>query len=126
MERPAGQKKLPEEAPELSSDLLRGHTETIVLGILHKGDAYGFEIYNSILERTGEKYELKETTLYSSYKRLEQEGCITSYWGDETQGARRRYYHLTGKGRETYRKNMRDWEFTRTILDKLMKIPQGS
>jgi DNA-binding PadR family transcriptional regulator len=109
--------------PRLSSDLLRGHTETIVLGILHRGDAYGFEIYNAILERTGERYELKETTLYSSYKRLEQEGCITSYWGDETRGARRRYYHLTDKGRETYRRNMRDWEFTRNILDGLMGIP---
>jgi DNA-binding PadR family transcriptional regulator len=108
--------------PRLSPDLLRGHTETIVLGILHKGDAYGFEIYNTILERTGERYELKETTLYSGYKRLEQEGCISSYWGDETQGARRRYYHLTAKGREQYRENMRDWEFTRRILEDLMRI----
>jgi DNA-binding PadR family transcriptional regulator len=107
--------------PRLSPDLLRGHTETIVLGILHKGDAYGFEIYNTILERTGELYELKETTLYSSYKRLEQEGSITSYWGDETQGARRRYYRITDKGRERYRNNIKDWEFTRQILDKLMK-----
>ncbi|MDR2552242.1 MAG: PadR family transcriptional regulator [Treponema sp.] len=107
---------------KLSPDLLRGHTETIVLGILHRGDAYGFEIYNTILERTGEQYELKETTLYSSYKRLEQEGCITSYWGDETQGARRRYYRLTGKGRKTYRQNMEDWAFTRKILDSLMSM----
>jgi len=107
---------------KLSSDLLRGHTETIVLGILHKSDAYGFEIYNMILERTGERYELKETTLYSSYKRLENEGCISSYWGDETQGARRRYYHLTDKGRKTYQQNMKDWEFTRNILDDLMRI----
>ena len=81
----------------VSSDLLRGHTETIVLRILMRGDAYGFEIYNRILERTGEQYELKETTLYSSYKRLEAEGCITSYWGDETQGARRKYYRITKK-----------------------------
>jgi DNA-binding PadR family transcriptional regulator len=107
---------------KLSSDLLRGHTETIVLGILHHGDAYGFEIYNTILERTGEQYELKETTLYSSYKRLESAGCISSYWGDETQGARRRYYHQTDKGRETYRQNMNDWDFTRNILDDLMRI----
>jgi DNA-binding PadR family transcriptional regulator len=113
---------MPKDVPKLSSDMLRGHTETIVLGILHKRDAYGFEIYNTILERTGEQYELKETTLYSSYKRLEQEGCISSYWGDETQGARRRYYHLTEKGRSAYRRNMKDWEFTRKILEDLMKI----
>jgi DNA-binding PadR family transcriptional regulator len=106
--------------PKLSSDVLRGHTDTIVLNILLKGDAYGFEIYNTILERTGEQYELKETTLYSSYKRLEQEGCIRSYWGDETQGARRRYYSITDTGRERYRQNILDWGFTQIILTKLL------
>jgi DNA-binding PadR family transcriptional regulator len=106
--------------PKLSSDVLRGHTDTIVLNILRRGDAYGFEIYNTILNRTGEQYELKETTLYSSYKRLEQEGCITSYWGDETQGARRRYYRITPKGLEQYRQSILDWEFTQRILNKLL------
>jgi DNA-binding PadR family transcriptional regulator len=48
---------------ELSSDVLRGHTDPMVLNILRGGDAYGFEIYNTILELTGEQYELKETTL---------------------------------------------------------------
>ena len=106
----------------LSSDLLRGHTDAIVLRILMRGDAYGFEIYNRILERTGEQYELKETTLYSSYKRLEAEGCIISYWGDETQGARRKYYRITGKGREVFEQNMRDWQFTQKIINDLLKM----
>jgi DNA-binding PadR family transcriptional regulator len=106
--------------PRLSSDILRGHTDAIVLKILLDGDAYGFEIYNTILDRTGEQYEIKETTLYSSYKRLEQEGCVRSYWGDETQGARRRYYSITGKGRQRYAQDLLDWEFTQKILNKLL------
>jgi DNA-binding PadR family transcriptional regulator len=107
--------------PKLSSDLLRGHTDTIVLSCLLKKDCYGFEIYNRILERTNEQYELKETTLYSSYKRLEKEGYITSYWGDETQGARRKYYRITNKGRELYRQNKIDLEFTQKIINDLLK-----
>jgi DNA-binding PadR family transcriptional regulator len=107
---------------QLSSDLLRGHTDTIVLRILARGDAYGFEIYNRILERTGEQYELKETTLYSSYKRLEAEGCITSYWGDETRGARRKYYRVTERGRKLLKKNLEDWKFTRRIVNTLLEI----
>jgi DNA-binding PadR family transcriptional regulator len=107
--------------PKLSSDLLRGHTDTIVLGSLLKRDRYGFEIYNRILARTGELYELKETTLYSSYKRLEKGGYITSYWGDETRGARRKYYRITGKGRELYRQNKADLAFTQKIINDLLK-----
>ncbi|MDR1470504.1 MAG: PadR family transcriptional regulator [Spirochaetaceae bacterium] len=104
----------------LSADLLRGHTDTIVLGILSAGDAYGFEIYNAILERTGGEYELKETTLYSSYKRLEGAGCVEAYWGDETQGARRRYYRITEKGRGVLRQNLLNRRFTDRILDTLL------
>ena len=107
--------------PKVSSDLLRGHTDTIVLGSLLKQDRYGFEIYNRILERTGEQYELKETTLYSSYKRLERDGYIASYWGDETQGARRRYYRITDKGRDLYRQNKIDLEFTQRIINDLLR-----
>jgi DNA-binding PadR family transcriptional regulator len=105
----------------LSSDLLRGHTDTIVLRILMRGDAYGFEIYNRILERSGDQYELRETTLYSSYKRLEAEGCVVSYWGDETQGARRKYYRITKKGRQLFEKNLRDWQFTQKIINDLLE-----
>jgi len=107
--------------PKLSSDLLRGHADTIVLGALLRQDRYGFEIYNRILEQTQEQYELKEATLYSAYKRLEKNGLITSYWGNETQGARRRYYRITEKGREQYRQNKLDWEFMKKILNHLLE-----
>jgi DNA-binding PadR family transcriptional regulator len=106
----------------LSSDLLRGHTDTIVLKILMHGDAYGFEIYNKILERTGDRYELKEATLYSSYKRLEAEGYIVSYWGDETRGARRKYYRITDKGRLLFEQNLHDWQFTQKIVNDLLEV----
>lgn len=110
---------------KLSSDLLRGHTDTIVLGVLIDGDSYGFEIYNSILKKTQEQYELKEATLYSSYKRLEKDGYIESYWGDETQGARRKYYHITAKGKQLYTQNKLDWAFTRKILNELLGEEEG-
>jgi len=105
----------------MSSDLLRGHTDAIVLRILSGGDAYGFEIYNRIIEKTGGQYEPKETTLYSSYKRLEANGAITSYWGDETQGARRKYYRITARGRKVFEQDLRDWKFTQKIINDLLE-----
>ncbi|WP_033827607.1 PadR family transcriptional regulator [Bacillus andreraoultii] len=106
---------------KVSADLLRGHTDTIVLGILMKGDNYGYEIYKTIIDKTDGLYQLKEATLYSSYKRLEKDGCIIAYWGDETQGGRRKYYSITDKGIKRYRQNKIDWEFTQQILNKLLE-----
>ena len=104
-----------------SADLLRGHTDTVVLSILLKGDNYGYEIHKNIAGRLGGEYELKEATLYSSYKRLETDGCITSFWGDETLGSRRKYYSITGKGKELLRQNKADWVKTQQILNKLLE-----
>lgn len=104
----------------LSSDLLRGHTDTIVLGLLISGDSYGYEIYKKIIEKSENMYELKEATLYSSYRRLEQDKCIEAYWGDQTQGGRRKYYRITAHGIEVYNQNKLDWEFTKLIIDKLL------
>ncbi len=104
----------------ISSDLIRGHTDTIILKLLDDGDKYGYEISKLITQNTGGEYELKEATMYSSLKRLEGEGYITSYWGDETQGGRRRYYKITERGRELYRDNKKNWEYVKRILDNLL------
>lgn len=67
----------------IASDLIRGHTETIILAHLLGGDSYGYQINKAIQRKTGGQYELKEATLYTAFRRLEEAGCITSYWGDE-------------------------------------------
>jgi PadR family transcriptional regulator PadR len=104
----------------LSSDLLRGHTDTIILGLLMSGDKYGYEITKLVSERSDHLYELKEATMYSSLKRMEKDGHITSYWGNETQGGRRRYYRITPSGCELYQKNKQNWDYAKKILDKVL------
>ncbi len=93
----------------IASDMIRGHTETIILRHLLEKDSYGYEINKSIAEKTGNQYELKEATLYSAFRRLEQAGYISSYWGDETTGARRRYYSLTNTGKQYYQECITEW-----------------
>jgi PadR family transcriptional regulator PadR len=105
---------------KISSDLLRGHTDTIILKLLMDGDKYGYEISKLIQTNSSAEYELKEATMYSSLKRLEADGSITSYWGDETQGGRRRYYRITEKGKKVYLENKSNWEYAKRILDRLL------
>ena len=105
---------------KISSDLLRGHTDTIILKLLMSGDKYGYEISKLIHSSSSGEYELKEATMYSSLKRLESDGGITSYWGDETQGGRRKYYKITEKGERTYFENKNNWEYAKRILDQML------
>ena len=104
----------------ITSDLLRGHTDTIILSQLIKGDTYGYAINKVIKENTDNMYELKEATLYSAFRRLEQAGYISSYWGNEDKGARRRYYTITELGIKVYEQNKKDWEEAKNLIDTLI------
>lgn len=104
----------------ITSDLIRGHTETIILANLLMKDSYGYEINKSIKAKTNDQYELKEATLYSAFRRLEDQGLINSYWGDQETGARRRYYRITGEGKKTYYRNLEDWLEAKTLIDCLI------
>lgn len=105
----------------ISNDLIRGHTDTIILNVLRQGDSYGYEIYKKVIALSGQQYEMKEATLYTAFRRLQHDDLIASYWGDESQGGRRKYYRITAKGKEVYVQNLVAWNFAKEVLDKLIK-----
>lgn len=106
----------------INSDLIRGNVTTVILKALYDGTSYGYDILKLIEEKTNGKYVIKQPTLYSCLKRLEKQNLITSYMGnvDDTSGARRRYYSLTESGLEYLQRQQAEYEFSRTILDKLL------
>ena len=108
----------------ISADVLRGHTDTIILTQLMRADNYGYEINKNIQQRTHGQYGFKEATLYTAFKRLEQNWLITSYWGSDGPGARRRYYSITDAGRRQWAENIREWEDTRALLEALISIEE--
>ena len=62
----------------ISSDVIRGYNDTIILFLLLDGPSYGYEISKMIRELSEDKYIIKETTLYSAFSRLEKNGyrCV--------------------------------------------------
>lgn len=110
----------------LAADLLRGHTDTIVLAVLRRDDSYGFEIFKRIRDATGGRHEIKEATLYATYRRLMKDGLIEAYWGDESQGGRRKYYRITDAGRAVYRRNVAAWALTRDLIDSLLGLDRSA
>jgi len=104
----------------IPSDIIRGHTDTIILKELMHGDNYGYKINRAIQEKSKNMYELKEATLYTAFRRLEESGYINSYWGDEATGARRRYYSITQYGKQEYERLKTEWNEAKKIIDILI------
>ena len=102
------------------SSLISGHIDIILLKIISLEDGYGYSISKTISYITNDTCEIKEATLYSGLRRLEAEKQIASYWGDESQGGRRKYYTLTQAGMESLEENRIKWEMTKNLMDKIL------
>ena len=103
-----------------------GYIEAILLKIISLEDCYGYNISRSIAKITADTCEIKEATLYSGLRRLEAEEQISSYWGSESQGGRRKYYTLTQTGRENLTEGNLKWERTKTLVDKILSWKEHS
>ena len=108
-------------AKTINSDLIRGNINTIILKALFEGDRYGYDIIKEIEEKSHGQYILKQPTLYSCLKRLENQGFIEAYWGEQSSnGGRRKYYRLTNEGREVFKQSQDEYEYSRTVIDTLI------
>ncbi len=101
-------------------DSIRGYIDMIILCLIAERDRYGYEIYKEVITRSEGEWELKEPSLYSAIRRLEGAGLIRAYWGEESQGGRRKYYAITDTGREQESRARVDWKAAKRILDRLI------
>ena len=83
----------------------RGSIAQIIITALSSGDKYGYEICKEIERLSNGVLILKQPSLYSSLRRMEEQDLISSYWQDSDIGGKRHYYSLTEKGKEIYEQN---------------------
>ncbi len=81
-------------------EIPRGQLSNIILSTLFDNDKYGYEIIEVVKQQTDGKVVIKQPTLYSSLRRMEEQGLITSYWRDSEIGGRRHYYSITDYGKK--------------------------
>ena len=104
----------------ISSDVIRGYNDTMILFLLKKSPSYGYEISKNIKALTSEKYIIKETTLYSAFTRMEENGYVESYSQEAENGKRRTYYRITDKGRSYYKDKCDEWHLTKEVIEKFI------
>lgn len=105
----------------ISSDVIRGYNDTIILYLLLERPSYGYEISKQIKQLSNEKYVIKETTLYSAFTRMEKNGYIESFSDqDNAAGKRRTYYRITELGRQYYRNKCEEWMLTQEVVEKFI------
>ena len=85
---------------KFESQLLKGVAPVVVLEVLSRGQMYGYELSRAIEERSGEILTLGKGTLYPLLYNLEAKKLVRAKWETTETGRKRRYYSITGKGKE--------------------------
>ncbi|AVK94910.1 PadR family transcriptional regulator [Lysinibacillus sphaericus] len=103
------------------SDIIRGHLDSIILRLILEKDRYGYEISQEISNRTKNRFQIKEATLYAVFQRLEKKEVIEAYYGDVSHGGKRKYYRITSLGKAYLSELVKEWAEVKEIIDLFME-----
>jgi len=83
----------------VSSDMLKGTLDMMVLRTLISGAAHGHTIAKVIERSSEDVLDVEQGSLYPALHRLEDRGWVSSYWGASENNRRAKFYRLTAGGR---------------------------
>ena len=100
---------------------MAGSTAMLLLRLLEERDRYGYQMIETLRERSEHSFDLKAGTLYPLLHSLEEKELIRSYEKDEGAARPRRYYHLERKGQHLLREKEVEWATFTTAVDRVLK-----
>jgi PadR family transcriptional regulator, regulatory protein PadR len=89
--------------------LLQGTLDLLILKSLVAGELHGLGISRRILLITSGTFNVKPGSLFPALHRMEEEGWISSLWGDSENNRRAKYYRLTKPGRKQLEVETKRW-----------------
>lgn len=93
----------------IDKSLLSGSTTMLLLKLLSEKDMYGYEMIEELGRRSQNVFALKAGTLYPLLHGMEDKGLLTCY-EQEFQGKVRKYYSITGRGRQELKERKNAWQ----------------
>ena len=82
----------------VDKSLISGSTSMLILKLLEEKDMYGYEMIETLREKSRNVFELKAGTLYPLLHGMESKGYVDAY-EQEVLGKTRKYYRLTKEGK---------------------------
>jgi len=84
----------------ISSELLPGTLEMLILKTLSRRPAHGYGIARHLEQVSADVLQVGESSLYPALQRLLVNGWVTAEWGETDTGRRARFYRMTAAGRK--------------------------
>ena len=88
--------------------------DAIVLSVAAREGTYGYKITQDVRG----VMEVSESTLYPVLRRLQKDGCLTTY-DQAFAGRNRRYYKSTPAGSQRLNETLAEWEEYKQKIDRV-------
>lgn len=86
----------------VDKSLLSGSNSMLLMKLLEEKDMYGYEMIETLRERSMNVFSLKAGTLYPILHKLEEQGYVETY-EEEIGGKRENTIHLLRRGKNSFR-----------------------
>ena len=93
----------------VDKSLVSGSTTMLLLKLLSEKDMYGYEMIETLRERSQNVFELKAGTLYPLLHSLESRQLLRVY-EKEAGGKTRKYYSITRQGLKDLEEKKEEWK----------------
>ncbi len=95
-------------SPQL--ELLQGTLDLLILKALNPEALHGLAISRRIEQVTAGTFQVKPGSLFPALHRMEEQGWLTSSWGESENNRRAKYYELTRAGRRQLETETQRWQ----------------
>ena len=109
----------------MDTELLKGTLSLLILSLLSRKAMYGYEIVATVHRDTDGAFQWREGSLYPALHKLEQAGLIAGEWEEKETGRKRRYYHLTAKGRAALAEKTAAWAELCRAVNRVLEVSNG-
>lgn len=110
----------------VSKALVAASTKPVILSILVRGESYGYQIIQNIIEISGGALDWSEGTIYPVLHRMEKENFIRSQWKISENGRRRKYYRLTEGGKKELEQEREQWKRVNKVLSRFWEFSSAA
>lgn len=95
--------------PNEQTAILQGTLDMLILQSLRAGELHGLGVSRRIHQLTSGTFAVKPGSLFPALHRMEEEGWISSFWGDSENNRRAKYYRLTKAGQTQLEAETQKW-----------------
>lgn len=93
-----------------TTTLLQGTLGLLILRSLIGGEKHGLGISHRIEQITGGTFAVKPGSLFPALHKMEEEGWLSSSWGESESKRRAKYYRLTKAGLKQLETETKRWD----------------